>query len=106
MVDIAQLVEHLIVVQKVARSSRVIHPTKASLRGRLFSFLPIGAIAIKSAWRFSLAKSPFSEYFPPLVLMRGRNLSLNGAQREISATPYWDASRRAAEHKVCCSCSH
>lgn len=26
MVDIAQLVEHLIVVQKVARSSRVIHP--------------------------------------------------------------------------------
>ena len=29
MVDIAQLVEHLIVVQKVARSSRVIHPTKA-----------------------------------------------------------------------------
>ena len=28
MVDIAQLVEHLIVVQKVARSSRVIHPTK------------------------------------------------------------------------------
>lgn len=28
MVDIAQLVEHLIVVQKVARSSRVIHPIK------------------------------------------------------------------------------
>ena len=28
MVDIAQLVEHLIVVQKVARSSRVGHPSK------------------------------------------------------------------------------
>lgn len=28
MVDIAQSVEHLIVVQKVARSSRVIHPTR------------------------------------------------------------------------------
>lgn len=30
MVDIAQQVEHLIVVQKVARSNRVIHPTKSS----------------------------------------------------------------------------
>ena len=38
MVDIAQLVEHLIVVQKVARSSRVIHPIKASPRRRLFRF--------------------------------------------------------------------
>ncbi len=30
MVAIAQLVEHLIVVQKVARSSRVSHPGKTS----------------------------------------------------------------------------
>lgn len=33
MVAIAQLVEHLIVVQKVARSSRVSHPKETSLRG-------------------------------------------------------------------------
>ena len=32
MVDIAQSVEQLIVVQQVARSSRVIHPSKAPLR--------------------------------------------------------------------------
>lgn len=32
MVDIAQPVEHLIVVQKVARSSRVIHPTWAMFK--------------------------------------------------------------------------
>ena len=32
MVDIAQLVEHLIVVQKVACSSHVIHPTEAPRR--------------------------------------------------------------------------
>ena len=33
MVDIAQLVEHLIVVQKVARSSRVIHPINPDPNG-------------------------------------------------------------------------
>lgn len=36
MVDIAQLVEHLIVVQKVARSSRVIHPTENPPMRRVF----------------------------------------------------------------------
>lgn len=39
MVDIAQPVEHLIVVQKVARSSRVIHPIDPGL-ARGFVFLP------------------------------------------------------------------
>lgn len=40
MVAIAQLVEHLIVVQKVARSSRVSHPTKPGipLVSRVFCF--------------------------------------------------------------------
>lgn len=33
MVDIAQSVEQLIVVQQVARSSRVIHPSKARFGG-------------------------------------------------------------------------
>ena len=38
MVDIAQPVEHLIVVQKVARSSRVIHPINPGFaRGFVFS---------------------------------------------------------------------
>lgn len=39
MVDIAQPVEHLIVVQKVARSSRVIHPINPGF-ARGFVFLP------------------------------------------------------------------
>lgn len=38
MVDIAQLVEQLIVVQQVARSSRVIHPMKPR-SGGVFLFL-------------------------------------------------------------------
>ena len=41
MVDIAQLVEHLIVVQKVARSSRVIHPTENPPMRRVFVYLPV-----------------------------------------------------------------
>lgn len=39
MVAIAQLVEHLIVVQKVARSSRVSHPTEDPHSRRVFLFL-------------------------------------------------------------------
>ena len=41
MVDIAQLVEHLIVVLKVARSSRVIHPTENPPMRRVFVYLPV-----------------------------------------------------------------
>ena len=41
MVDIAELVEHLIVVQKVARSSRVIHPTENPPMRRVFVYLPV-----------------------------------------------------------------
>ena len=47
MVDIAQSVEHLIVVQEVACSSHVIHPGrgKPERKFRLFAFLPnIGVI--------------------------------------------------------------
>lgn len=40
MVDIAQSVEQLIVVQQVARSSRVIHPSKAPLRRGLCRIHP------------------------------------------------------------------
>lgn len=43
MVDIAQLVEQLIVVQQVARSSRVIHPMKPR-SGGVFCFSPHAAI--------------------------------------------------------------
>ena len=38
MVAIAQLVEHLIVVQKVARSSRVSHPNENPPSWRVFCF--------------------------------------------------------------------
>lgn len=41
MVYIAQLVEHLIVVQKVARSSRVIHLTENPPMRRVFVYLPV-----------------------------------------------------------------
>mgnify|MGYP006927661306 CR=1 FL=1 len=41
MVDIAQLVEHLIVVQKVARSSRVSHPGQTPRFRRVFVYLPV-----------------------------------------------------------------
>lgn len=40
MVAIAQLVEHLIVVQKVARSSRVSHPGKPRKTFRGFFVIP------------------------------------------------------------------
>lgn len=39
MVAIAQLVEHLIVVQKVARSSRVSHPIFSAGFSRIFFFM-------------------------------------------------------------------
>lgn len=45
MVAIAQLVEHLIVVQKVARSSRVSHPKETSLSGRFFHIRRQGGAA-------------------------------------------------------------
>lgn len=39
MVAIAQSVEHLIVVQKVARSSRVSHPMKTADQSAVFLFM-------------------------------------------------------------------
>lgn len=48
MVDIAQLVEHLIVVQKVARSSRVIHPTENPPMRRVFVYLPVSSAVTTS----------------------------------------------------------
>ena len=43
MVAIAQLVEHLIVVQKVARSSRVGHPTKTLPFAEGFCFFSLNS---------------------------------------------------------------
>lgn len=56
MVDIAQQVEHLIVVQKVARSNRVIHPIRnpyghKACRGFLMlSSLPNSPTCVSHAW--------------------------------------------------------
>ena len=52
MVDIAQQVEHLIVVQKVARSNRVIHPTRLLSDGksdRELSTIPLRGYSL-SLW--------------------------------------------------------
>ncbi len=46
MVGVAQLVEPLIVVQVVAGSSPVTHPTRSSLGGGDFSCLGIGLITM------------------------------------------------------------
>ncbi len=52
MVDIAQSVEHLIVVQKVARSNRVIHPTRKSgiARFRIFCYANAGTRYTGTRW--------------------------------------------------------
>ncbi|OZG65205.1 hypothetical protein BHAP_0709 [Bifidobacterium hapali] len=41
------------------------------------------------AWRFSLAARPLSERFLPLVLMRGRNLSLTRLSVSVFCHPWW-----------------
>lgn len=84
MVDIAQSVEHLIVVQKVARSNRVIHPTAKPLQQngcKGFSYMHNGL-------RDSLCV-PYVCHMPHVCPMCARNVKSHGLQKaRIGMLPY------------------